>query len=414
MVDTGLSDSARAALDALGTMGWSVQRAAERRPLPPHIDSRYPAIPPPVRAFIEALDGCSRRGEQVWFLTSADYAADDDSAIGWNEWERLEDDGRKDDRVRTFWDKHLPILNAVAGDYAYLAVCVDQGSKAYGNIVRGDAPDFRETTTVCASFDDLLLQIAKMPQGSVAGDLADLLLDPHDERNLGSHPNRGFFGTLTDRIRALPLFERYRIGVVVEAPMSRPLWVWENWSQIMPYLTAVTKGLDAQAMIRPRQAGDRDNWLRFGPLPWNEKNNRTWTTKYLTDPKLAGKVEFFATEIWAPGRATSFETQRGPELFCLLDHSHAENSQGFVLAIRKDLLRRVDFAADDTIFAVREFFEKSTCEVFERRWGEIGRFGSTLVSNGLERTDSGTVLAWAKGHRQALVRSFRWRGAVGR
>ena len=140
--------------------------------------------------------------------------------------------------------------------------------------------------------------------------------------------------------------------------MSRPLWAWANWSKIMPPLTAVISGIKAEAVIRPRQAGDHDNWLSFGRLPWNEKNNRTWTTKYLTDPNLAGKVSFVATEIWAPSRAISFERRRGPELFCLLDRNEPANTQGFVLAIRKDLLSRVDIAADETIFSVREFFER--------------------------------------------------------
>ena len=408
-----ISDSARAALDALAGMGWTIRPANDRRPLPAHIDARYPAIPPPVRSFLEHLDKCVRSGEQVWFLTLPDYSVEAGSTIAWNEWEKLESEENQDTEISAFWDRHFPILHSVASDYAYLAVCVDPASAAYGNIVRGDAPEFRETVTVCGSFDELLEQIAQMRRGPAPDNLADLFLDPYDDRNLRGAP-QGFFDKIADRFRSLPLFERYRISVVVEPVVSRPLWNWENWSKIIPPLTAVIKGLGAEAVIRPRQAGDHDNWLRFGRLPWNENSNRTWTTKYLTDPKLAGKVQFFATEIWAPSRAISFESRRGPELFCMLDRNAPAGSQGVVLAVRKDVLGRVDIAADATEFAVRELLPNSSCATFERRWGEHGRFGSTLVDNGLDWTTSDAVLSWAKSHTGARVASFRWRRSMRR
>ena len=114
-----ISDRARAALDALAAMGWSVQLSAEPRPLPPQIDRRYPAIPTPVRAFVESLELCTRRGEQVWFLISADYAIEGSDETAWNEWERIESEADAAPEIGAFWDKHLPILNSVAGDYAY-------------------------------------------------------------------------------------------------------------------------------------------------------------------------------------------------------------------------------------------------------------------------------------------------------
>ena len=127
---------------------------------------------------------------------------------------------------------------------------------------------------------------------------------------------------------------------------------------------------------------------------------------------LVGKVRFVATEIWAPSRDVSFEARRGPELFCLLDHDDAKGSQGCVLAIRKDVLRRVDIAADATEFAVQEILTNSANATFERRWGEHGRFGSILADDGLDCTGSGAVLSWAKDHRHAHVASFRWRRSM--
>ena len=413
-----LSKAARAALDALGTLGWTVQPAVEARPLPERIERRYPAIPSPVRSFLENIEQCTRGDEKAWFLTPADYASTDRSGFAGDGFEDIERDGADADvaaESRAFWDRHLPICYSVEGDYTYLAVCVDRASADYGAVVRGYAPDFRETTSICRTFDELLELVTGMRHGSGDGELVDLLLHPHDPRRLKSaEPAGGLLAGLIERVRALPLFERYRVEVVVEQPFSRPLWRYENWSRIMPPLSAVVAGMDAEAVIRPRQAGDHDNWLRFGRLSWSDQSNRTWTTRYLEDPALAGTVRFVATEIWAPSRAVSFEAKRGPELFCLLDRNEAADSQGFVLAIRKDVLRRVDVAADETMFSVREFFQQSACVTFDRHWGEHGRFGSTVVMSGLDWTNSNAVLLWAKTHPKATVPSFRWRRSYGR
>ena len=413
------SDRVLTALETLGRLGWSVRIADTARPLPKAINTRYPAIPDSLRSFLEHIDECVLK-DQVWFLTSQDYASDGETDFAWNAWEllELEETPEGEAEIRAFWDAHLPILLSVGGDYSYLAVCVDRGSKNFGSVVEGWTPEFRETSTLCKSFDELLEQIVKLEHGSLESDLAPWFMHPHDARWLKSNQDRARrsqrpLDRLRERVRAWPLFESYRIGVVVERSFSRPLYTYENWSRIVPPLTAVISGIQAEAVIRPRQAGGHDNWLSFGRLPWSEKNNRTWTTKYLTDPSMAGKVTFMATEIWAPSRAVSFEKRRGPELFCLLDRNEPANTQGFVLAVRKDFLSRVDIAADEAIFSVREFFEESDCFMFDRRWGEFGRFGSTVTVSGLDWTGSDAVLDWAKKHKKHHVRSFRWRRWMG-
>ena len=412
-----LGENARTAIETLGRLGWTARVSGTPKPLPAAIDKRYPDIPSSVRSFLEHIEQCVRGGDQVWFLTSDDYAGTSGSGFAWNAWESLESedaDTAEAADISAFWNAHLPILLSVQGDNSYLAVCVDKSSANYGCVVQGYAPEFRETSTLCPSFEELLEQIKGLEHGTPEGELAALIMHPHDQRWLksqqeGAHREQRVFDCLAERLRSLRLFESYRIAVVVERSLSRPLWEWANWSTIMPPLTAVISGINAEAVIHPRQAGGHDNWLSFGRLPWNEKNNRTWTTKYLADPRIAGKVSFVATEIWAPSRAISFERRRGPELFCMLDRNEPANTQGFVLAIRKDVLNRVDIAADETIFSVREFFETSDCIVFDRRWGELGRFGATVTVSGLDWTGSTAVLAWAKDHKKHHVRSFRWR-----
>jgi hypothetical protein len=361
-----------------------------------------------------------RGDEQAWFLTAADFAGDSGSAFAWHEWERLECDGADADekaRSHAFWSTHLPILQAVEGDYAYLAVRVDPASAQHGAVVRGQAPEFQETSTISPSFEALLKAIAAARNATPRDDLFDLLRSTGDETRVrdeqaASGP-RSVFGRLLDGIRSWPLFERYRIGVVVEPALSRPLWRWENWSKIMPSLNVVMAGLGEPAFIRPRQAGDRDNWLRFGRLPWSEESNRTWTTRYLQDPTMAGKVSFVTNEVWAPSRAACEDRRHGPKLFCQLDRNQAVDEQGFLLAVRKDVLRRVDVAADDAIFEVRSLLPDSNCVMLDRSWGEHGRFGSPIVVNNLDWTQPETVMQWAKAHPRSRVPSFRWRRSMG-
>jgi hypothetical protein len=389
-----MTESASAALTALREMGWSVGQRDQRQPLPVHIDARYPAIPQELREFLEHLDHAARSDGQVWFLASTDYSAEPGSGFAWNEWERLESETGDDPEIREFWDRHLPILHSVAGDYAFLAVCVDSASPNYGHIVRGDAPDFRETVTVCSSFEKLLEQIVKMQNDSEPGCLADFFLAPADERNLRSAPLTGIIERIAVKLRRLKPFERYRICVVVAEADASPLWFWENWSRIVPFLSVIIKGLSAEAAIEVRRAGG------VRTLAWNLKSNQSWATK---------NAEFAATEIWAPSRSISIESKRGPELFCLLDYNAAVGAQGFVLAIRKDVLPCVDVAADETIFEVRALLNKHRLAVFERSWGESGGFGAVSVKNGLETTNPAAVLRWANEHRKSHVPSFRWR-----
>jgi hypothetical protein len=402
-----LSDGIKAALEALRRLGWRVERAARRRRLPDAVSARYPHIPEEVRAFLGGLDACESRGEQAWFLTASDYGRRGGDALEWDAFEALDDDAGSD-AVRAFWDAHLPILQSVAGDYAYLAVGVDPAAADYGAVVRGDAPDLTSPTPVSATFTAFLATVAACRPGAAPSGLADLLLAPDDDSRVESAP-LGPLGRLARRLSALPLFERYRVGVVWYAEAGPRLYDWENWSKVTPYMSALVRRLGAETVIRPRQAGDADNWLRFGRLPWSEANNRTWTTRYLADPAMAGKVAFHRTEFWAPNWPAAFERRRGPEMFALIDKNQADDSHGFLLALRKGVLRQADVAADEVIYQVRATCGLGACVTFDRTWGEVGRFGSVITVNALDWTAPDTVLAWGRAHPKAVRRSFRWR-----
>jgi hypothetical protein len=362
------------ALGSLERLGWKVERNAGPVALPAHIRKRYPDVPGAVSEFLTKLKTCEREDERVWLLTPQDYAGKDGADFPWDAIERqelqLEYEDAPDDS-RAFWDAHLPIMLSVEDPYVVLSVVVDKAARNYGAVVRSEDPDFHETDTVAASFEAFLALIAgATAEGPVAGALEDLLLPPDAERRLRSPP-LGLWGRLRQGLSSWAPFESYRVGVVVEHPITRPLDGEEAWSRIMRPLSVLIGKLPSKADIR-------------------------------REPKYG------VIEAWAPKRKVAFDAGRGPEMFCLIDRDDLGDSQGLVLAIRKDVLRTVDIAADEVIFTARELMGPHKVENFDRTWGEFGRFGG-LVINGLDATSSSTVLDWVLKHPKAKRMSFRAR-----
>ena len=392
---TALGGGAEAALEALRGLGWQVKAAGRRRPLPAQIRKRYPAIPDDVRAFLEELGVCARGDDRVWFLTAGDYAKSDVAGFRWDEWERMELEwagAEEQAGVRAFWDAHLPILQAVEGDYAHLSVVVDPSAANYGAVVRGDSPEFTETVPVSGSFAELLAMISASGPGSAPDRLFDLILPAQDESRLASAP-LGPLGRVARILRSWRPFESYRVGLVFHETAERSLYAGETWAQITPFMSALVRKLDAEAFV--------------GRLPWNEASDR------LTDPAVTGQGAVRRAEVWAPSRSESYESGRGPEMVCLIERNEADGSQGVVLAVRKDVLPKVDVAADEVIFEIRDACGLGACKVFDRTWGESGRFGSPRAGKGLDLGNAHDLLAWATDHPKASRPSFRWRRSYG-
>jgi hypothetical protein len=154
----------RAAAEGLLRAGWHVDVISEGRNLPWHIRRRYLGLPSLAEDFICHLGDCVRGDEQVWFLTATDYARKGGEGFAWDEFEKmlLEDaDEEQASEVRSFWDKHLPILMDVGGDYRFLAVCMDVHSDRLGKIVTGDLIDYDAPVVVADSYAEMLDMIRK-------------------------------------------------------------------------------------------------------------------------------------------------------------------------------------------------------------------------------------------------------------
>lgn len=141
--------------------GWRIERSSSREPLlPPPLLRRYPRLPIELTSFLEGLESCVNRDQNVWFLCREDFRGTDEQSFRWNEYEVMSLEAAGGDpvwqvQIRSFWDRHFPFMLAVHSDYDYLAVSLED--RSYGSIVHGFGPEFEETsTTVAPSFMEIL------------------------------------------------------------------------------------------------------------------------------------------------------------------------------------------------------------------------------------------------------------------
>jgi hypothetical protein len=185
-----------------------------------------------------------------------------------------------------------------------------------------------------------------------------------------------------------------------------PLYRWETWRKIVAPMTELTGLLPRPSSIRSYQHRPGESkWLPFGRLSWSESSNRKWTSDYLEKPE---PVEFEATEIWSPSRSTWAEEGKNPELYAKVDNNSVWETQGFILALRRDVLKStpgIAEAAGQVIDAVAAALPDARVVVFDRAWNEKRVF-AVIAQNPLDYTGSQEVMAWAEAHPWAHVASF--------
>jgi len=142
--------------------GWQIEWQETRdEPLPAAITDRYRSIPKEWLDFLDRVRDLASPDDTVWFLCAKDFAAHNDVAFPWNEWERLSLESAEGDpdwqaEIRRFWNGHLPVVMSVKDGYSYYAIDMEDGS-----IVHGAEPEFEECETVAVSFSDFMEKIIK-------------------------------------------------------------------------------------------------------------------------------------------------------------------------------------------------------------------------------------------------------------
>lgn len=158
-------------LQALQGAGWTVKLASNPRPLPFEVAGRHPNLPPLAVEFFTHVDHCVSENEGRWLLAAEDFAAASGEGFRWDEFERMTLEGaeRKDAReARAFWDGYLPVLLVVDGDYEFLALGTDRGSKHFGKVVWSDLVDFESPLVEAKSYEDFLIQLRDVARSGPA------------------------------------------------------------------------------------------------------------------------------------------------------------------------------------------------------------------------------------------------------
>lgn len=140
--------------------GWQLTLTEEPREAPQQAFQRYAPPPAAYIAFLRQVELLCNPDDNCWFLTVDDFA-DTASDLPWHassfeqmSLEAAEDDPEWSGDIKAFWDKHLPIVFSVSGDYEYYAIHLEDGA-----VVNGYEADFEEADPVASSFEDFLQKV---------------------------------------------------------------------------------------------------------------------------------------------------------------------------------------------------------------------------------------------------------------
>ena len=117
--------------------------------------SRYQFVSDEYFEFLKTVKRCINKDETVWFTCFEHFEKPfDEEGFNLNEFELISLNSAENDeeyqKVKSFWDKHLPIIISLDGEYSYYAMRND------GKIVCGYEPEFEETTVIANSFEDFI------------------------------------------------------------------------------------------------------------------------------------------------------------------------------------------------------------------------------------------------------------------
>ena len=148
-------------LDVLRAAGWRVELTpGGGTTLNESFTLRHPRIPDGYRKFLDRVKSCANEDETVWFLCGDDYNGTSEFVWAWNEMEKISLEGAEGNqgnagKVVEFWNRHLPFMYSVGGDYAYLAFRTT--GEAFGSVVDGYDIGLTEVTDVARSFEDFMV-----------------------------------------------------------------------------------------------------------------------------------------------------------------------------------------------------------------------------------------------------------------
>ena len=167
------NESLQEYLELLKSKGWRVELWDGETP--PALDSsftlRYPKVPVDYMKFLGQVKLCENADETVWFLCLKDYNGTSESEWAWDAMEQTylegEDDETSRDEVVEFWNRHMPFMLSVGGEYAYLAFRISDGA-----VVEG-FEDLTEASERAKSFEEFI----RLHSAALRGESDTMLFD---------------------------------------------------------------------------------------------------------------------------------------------------------------------------------------------------------------------------------------------
>lgn len=164
----------KSALEQLRALGWQLRWRPPGAALPAVVVQRYGWIPKDVAWLLRHVDICAHAQGHAWLIGAEEFLPVDGEGFGWDAWEAMSLDAEGSetrDRVKRFWDAHLPVAAAVHSGHDVFVVRT-QGHDA-GMIFHGAGPEFEALSPVASSLRTFLHELARdMCSGSLRYPLA--------------------------------------------------------------------------------------------------------------------------------------------------------------------------------------------------------------------------------------------------
>lgn len=177
--------------------------------------------------------------------------------------------------------------------------------------------------------------------------------------------------------------KKYQLWII-NTPLKCELYLWENWSKILPSIEELVTLTKKQAYIRTFQSYKyENNWLGFGRMKWSHKNNLLWTSKYRTNESKKKNLIFFNTEIWAHDWNQFCNTSMPPDIYInLYNQENAGNiKEGFIIALPNMLYRKNVELVNKILNELVDSLPESKIYSVKRQW-----WPSSGMPNNIEDT----------------------------
>lgn len=125
---------------------------------------RFTSIPNDYRNFLNQFSLLVNKNETTWFNSISDFnETNNESEFKWNEFELIsiaafEDDPKEQDKIKLFWNNHLPIILSVQNGYSFFAIGTN--NENFGKIYYGEEPEFEEVALIADDLKSFLLKIS--------------------------------------------------------------------------------------------------------------------------------------------------------------------------------------------------------------------------------------------------------------